>query len=368
MTIEEFSYGDVHEEVTAEEFWGEDEEDNSDNDIDTSSEEVEVEEPTEEKEGEDISEDSEQRRVDGSGDEKEESSEQEDETDEEEKLPDPPIIPPSFLKEEEKGEFAELPRKMQEAMLRVVTPMQAEFSRKSQELASLSREKQEYDSVFAEIDPHLKENGRTRADYVKGLVEGDYLASNNPEAFLLNFAVNSGINLPDLIRQVHSGEFSRLNETKEVELENARLRTQEAARRNREAEYQRNQEFQQNAQAINQRIDSLKAQRSENGHLLYPFFPYVESQMEKMWEQTAASMNGASFEQIFDVVYKAAENTNPSIISYKENQEKKAKASRIASKAKQQKQVQRKLAQNSSRASRVVNSNEDFSYSNINFD
>lgn len=221
-----------------------------------------------------------------------------------------PIDPPANWPEEVREAFAAIPPHLQHWYVNNARHMQADYTRKTQALASERQQYQRHAAMYAELDkvtaPYEQQwalNGMNKAQAVSQLIALSNFATSDPQGFIQYFANLRGVDLQSLngeqeyidpqvaaLRQPLSQVQAQLNQMQQ--------------RMEQEQQQQQYHQYQSAFQSVNASIDEFAQRRGQDGRPLYPYINDVMGEMADLIETRRA--------RSMDEAYKIAIRMNPS--------------------------------------------------------
>ena len=211
-----------------------------------------------------------------------------------------PLEAPANWPEQEKAFFNALPPQLQHAYAQRAQYMQADYTRKTQQLAQV---RQNYMDLERVTQPHEQKwalNGMNKAQAIHQLIALSDFATDKPQEFIKYFANLRGVNLAQLAApQSQQEEY--------VDPQVAALQKQIAAvtaQVNQANQYQqqqvvaqRQQQYYQAYQATNDGIENFANQTGPDGRKLYPYFNALEEDMAALIESKRVSSLHEAYER-----------------------------------------------------------------------
>lgn len=245
-----------------------------------------------------------------SGDSEAEEDEESDET---------PIEPPQHWAEEHKDTFRNLPPSAQEFVLQRHRQMEADYTRKSQEVAEVRK-------ALEPAKAHISQMGVSEGEYVRRLAAADQYLTQNPKQGVEWLAKQYGVKLD-------TGEQG----TEEDEFKDPYVQQLEEKVNALESQFQSRQQQEQHAseQQIQQQIEQFASEKDEKGDYKRPHFEQVKTHMGALMNSGAAE----SLEEAYDQAVWARPDLRSELL---EQQKREA--------AQQEKQRRKEKAQKAKKA------------------
>ena len=185
--------------------------------------------------------------------------------------PAPEVLePPARWSAADREKFAKLSREAQEIVLERHREMEADYTRKTMELAEQRKPLDEFAKIFEPYKQQLELAGRTPAQVTQQLLAAQKFLETNPLEGLKWLAQSYNIDLNNLV-QPKADETYTDPELKSLRDELNQLKQE----RQRESQMQKQAE----AQAIQKQINDFKDSKDANGQPKYPHFDRVRSLM-----------------------------------------------------------------------------------------
>jgi len=106
-----------------------------------------------------------------------------------------PLAAPVDLSESAKADFYKMPKEGQQLFLGRYKELQADYTRKTQELSSKRREADQLDQVFGEYEPDLVASGQSKPEVVGNFLRWNNLLNKDPVRGIYKLAEVLGVNL-----------------------------------------------------------------------------------------------------------------------------------------------------------------------------
>jgi hypothetical protein len=106
-----------------------------------------------------------------------------------------PLAAPVDLSESAKADFYKLPREGQQLFLTRYKELQADYTRKTQELSSKRRDADQLDQVFSQYEPDLVASGQSKPEVVGNFLRWNSLLNKDPVRGIYKLAEVLGVNL-----------------------------------------------------------------------------------------------------------------------------------------------------------------------------
>ena len=232
----------------------------------------------------------------GPDDEDEEGEEDDEGEDEEAELE--AIEPPANWPEQERQFFADLPPPLQHAYMARAQHMTADYTRKTQALASerqqIAQERQTIGDLQRVIGPHMQQwalNGMGPAQAVQQLIALSDMATRDPAGFIQYFANLRGVNLGQLTAQQQQEEQYVDPQVQVLRQQLAQVQAhlnQSSQQQQQWQEQQYAQQYQNAFATTNAAINDFSRQTDQNGNPLYPHFDEVIDEMAGLIESGQA--------------------------------------------------------------------------------
>ncbi len=217
-----------------------------------------------------------------------------------------PLEPPARWSDADKAKFSTLPREAQEVILERNKGMEADYTRKTQELSSFRSQAEPLLKAVEPHQPYLAQlasiTGSTPAALVNDVLTAERtLRTGTPDqkvTALLQIAADYGI---DLRGVAGGGQPQALDPiTHELRQTVSQLANEFA------------QEKQRQAQAANERIaaeiETLKSAKDASGNLLRPYFEHVRPQMAQLIERGEAATIDEAYSKAMEPFQAAITN------------------------------------------------------------
>jgi len=212
------------------------------------------------------------------------SEEEAGETEEDEETADAsPIDPPQHWAEEHKEQFRNLPRTAQDFVLERHKQMEADYTRKTTEIADVRK-------AIEPVKQHLELNGISEGDYISRLRAADQYLSQSPQEAIQWLAQSYGIDL---------SKFGQQQESEDDEFKDPYVQQLEEKVRNLEGQFQSRQQQEQQAsqQQVEQQVQEFANATDEQGNPKHPHFPDVRPYMGALLNSGAAKDMEEAYEQ-----------------------------------------------------------------------
>lgn len=232
------------------------------------------------------------------------------------------LAPPDHWSAEDKETFAKAPKDVQEWALRRHKEMEADYTRKTQEIAEFKREFEPIEQMFAPHKAYLRTQGLTPADVVQRWHAAEQFLTEQPVEAIKWLAGNYGVDINQLAQQEQPSDpqIQQLNQ-KIAGLESQLTQRQQA-------------EVQQRQSQIMNEIQSFASETDEAGK---PAHPYFEDVMEDM-VSLARAEQAAGRTPVLKDLYDKAVWANPQV------REQVLSAQRKAAEEKQAQEARAKAA------------------------
>ncbi|CAB4136996.1 hypothetical protein UFOVP313_43 [uncultured Caudovirales phage] len=172
-----------------------------------------------------------------------------------------PLAAPVFWDEGTKEAFYKLDRAAQELVLSANKSSQADYTRKTQELAAKSREVEAINQAFEPYEADLAAQGANKAEVVDYMMRWNNLINRDPVRAIYKIAELTGVQLPGVSQQTGYEQSPVDPARTELEQRLARL----------EAERETVQ-FQQQADQLKVKLESIANEKDGTGSLVRPMF------------------------------------------------------------------------------------------------
>lgn len=207
--------------------------------------------------------------------EKEEEAEEEESEEEEAEEEEEALEAPQHWAVQDRESFATLSRQGQEFMLRRHKEMEADYTRKTQEVAAIRKKAEAISEVF---EPHRQElalNGLDEVSAVRQLLAIRDELRADPKTTLLSLAQQFGVDLSTTEEtDIDPSVLALRKELNDVK--------QEQARREQEAQ-------QQSQQTLVQQVEDFAQAKDEKGELKHPHFETIRTDMGRMIQSGLAA-------------------------------------------------------------------------------
>lgn len=205
------------------------------------------------------------------------------------------IEAPDNWSKEMKEAFAELPTdKAKEVMLEQYKNMQADYTKKTTEVADERRYNKQIKDIFEPHREHLKMLGiPNEVEAIKRLVELDMFARKDPAGYVKYVSKGLGVDLESLIfdePQQQNPETSQFNQELALLKQKIGLMEQEKQ--------------QQSYLQIQQEIDNFKNATDASGNLKYPLFDDFAIQIGHILENDKEATLESAYKKATENVYK----------------------------------------------------------------
>lgn len=208
-----------------------------------------------------------------------------------EEAPEPGLEAPLHWSAEDKAAFAKVPKDAQEFVLRRHKAMEADYTRKTQEVADTKRFKDNFDQLLNPYRNQFAMHGMDDVGAVRYLLGNFQALQQNPAQFLMNLAQQYGVDFSqkqdgtvDPTIQALQGEISSL--------------------RSQIAQTTQAQQYQVNSSLLNQ-VNAFRDEKDATGNLKHPHFETVRKDMSVLIESGRA--------QTLDEAYPLAVRLHPDI-------------------------------------------------------
>lgn len=243
-----------------------------------------------------------------SGDSEAEEDEESDET---------PIEPPQHWAEEHKDTFRNLPPSAQDFVLQRHRQMEADYTRKSQEVAEVRK-------ALEPAKAHISQMGVSEGEYVRRLTAADQYLTQNPKQGVEWLAKQYGVKLD-------TGERG----SEEDEFKDPYVQQLEEKVNDLESRFQSRQQQEQQAsqQQIQQQIEQFASEKDDKGDYTHPHFEQVKTHMGALMNSGAAE----SLEEAYDQAVWARPDLRSELLEQKKReaaQQEKQRRKEKAEKAK----------------------------------
>lgn len=194
-----------------------------------------------------------------------------------------PIEPPQQWAEEDKEVFRNLPKEGQDFLLRRHRDMEADYTRKTQEVADVRK-------ALEPIQQSLELNGISQGDYISRLRAADQYLAQSPKEAIQWLANNYGVNLSEVGQ---SGE-SEDDEFKDPYVQQLERKVQELEGKFQSREQQ---EQEQSQQQLVQQVNEFAQATDESGNTKHPHFEEVKTHMGALMQSGAANTLEEAYDQ-----------------------------------------------------------------------
>lgn len=233
----------------------------------------------------------------------------------------PRLEAPANWPDQEKKWFGALPPPLQHAYAQRAQYMQADYTRKTQQLAQVRQSYQDLDRV---MQPHEQEwamNGMNKAQAIHQLIALSNYAKNQPEEFLRYFANLRGVDVKKLANPQQAQQEEYIDPQvaalqKQVAAVTAQFNQARQYEQRREAAA-RQYQYQQTYQATNDGIEEFANQRGRDGKPLYPHFNELEEDMAALIE----SKRVRNLHEAYEMAVWANPNTRARMLNRARSQE-----------------------------------------------
>ena len=234
-----------------------------------------------------------------------------------------PLTAPDHWSAEDKETFNSAPRNVQEWALNRHKAMEADYTRKTQEISDFKKTWSAVSDLFAGYRPQLRAAGMTEADAVARLINADQMLRSSPQSGIQQIAQMYGIDLS----QFAGPQIEVDPQVQALQGQIAQLQNHMMTQQQQEAQMRQN--------SVLSEIESFAAQTGEDGAVSHPHFNEVVEEMIVM----AQAERAAGREPKLDNLYEQAVWANPTIrekmlAASKEAEQKKAEEEARAKAAK----------------------------------
>lgn len=222
---------------------------------------------------------------------------------------------PRHWTEGDRSLFGNAPREIQQRWLSRETEYTKGFDTKAQEVANFRREREQQDQIFAPFDRDLELRGLSRQQFMGSLIGAHKLLLENPAEGLKWVAQQYGVDPAALLEQKQSDpQFDRLSQG--FQKLNQRLDGFVSA--SQKAEHEANVG----------KVQAFAEAKDEKGQPLRPYFDDVAEDVLALMKSGVKDL---------DQAYTKAVRMNDQI--WEKEQQRKAAATQVAAKAKQQAEI-----------------------------
>lgn len=275
-----------------------------------------------EEESSEVSEGDEEGNSDDGGGEREDSPEEsESEESEEQASAEDSLEPPDHWSAADKETFSKAPKEVQEWALRRHKEMEADYTRKTQEIAEFKRDYEPIEQMFAPHKSYLRTQGLTPADVVQRWHAAEQFLTEQPVEAIKWLAGNYGVDINQLAQQEQPADpqIQQLNQ-KIAGLESQLTERQQA-------------EVQQRQSQIMDQIQSFASETDEAGNPARPYFNDVMEDMVSLARAEQAAGRTPVLKDLYDKAVWANPQVREQVLSAqrkaaeeKQAQEARAKA------------------------------------------
>jgi hypothetical protein len=181
-----------------------------------------------------------------------------------------PLAAPVFLGEGAKAAFYKLDRAAQELFLEAHKGAQADYTRKTQEIASKAKEVEGLEEAFGEFEADVVASGIPKPQLVRQMLAWNNLINRDPVAAINKIASIVGIDLSQAQRTQEQSQRDPATSQLEYRLALLERERAEAARQADEA--RQAAEATQRAQQLEQSLQSLAEEKDGAGNSVRPLF------------------------------------------------------------------------------------------------
>jgi len=207
--------------------------------------------------------------------EEEESTEDAlDEDPEEDSEEEEALEPPQHWAADDRELFANLPKDGQEYLLRRHKDMEADYTRKTQEIALVRKKAEAFNEVFEPYRRELAINGLDEVSAVRQLLAIRDELRANPKATLTSLAKQYGVDFQQEEEHIDPSVAALKNELESIK--------QEQARRDYEAQ-------QQTQSDLEKQVDSFQNEKDAQGNLKHPHFADLRVDMGRLIQSGLAA-------------------------------------------------------------------------------
>lgn len=194
-----------------------------------------------------------------------------------------PIEPPQHWAEEDKQVFRDAPQEAQEFLLRRHRDMEADYTRKSQEVAEVRK-------ALEPIKQSLELNGMSEGDYITRLRAADQYLSNSPQEAIQWLANSYGVDL---------SQFGQSQESEDDEFKDPYVQQLERKVQELEGKFQSREQQEQQAsqQQLQQQVNEFANATDEQGSPKHPHFEAVKTHMGALMQSGAAGTLEEAYDQ-----------------------------------------------------------------------
>jgi hypothetical protein len=205
------------------------------------------------------------------------------------------LVAPANWSKEMKEAFAELPtNRAKEVMLEQYKNMQADYTKKTTEVAEDKKYNKQIKDIFEPHREHLKMLGiPNEVEAIKRLVELDIFARKDPAGYVKYVSKGLGVDLESLI---FDDEPKQTPETSQI--------SQELALLKQKLNLFEQEKHQQSYSQFEQEINSFKNATDANGNLKYPLFDDFSIQIGHILEKDPKSTLESAYNKATENVSK----------------------------------------------------------------
>lgn len=212
-----------------------------------------------------------------------------------------PILPPISWATDAKEHFQKLPRDLQQVVVQRAKEQEADYTRKTQEVARLRKHYEEIDSVLDPYKDRLALQGTSAGQVIKQLLVAQDKLNTTPVETLRWLADAYGVT-PEQLAGVE-GQPKADPYTKEVD-----QRVQYLENLIRQQQYGQQQKYH---QSLVQEVQSFADERDEAGGLKHPYVERLSSEMVGLAQQIKQANPQATPKQVLSEAYERAVWSNP---------------------------------------------------------
>lgn len=201
-----------------------------------------------------------------------------------------PLEAPKHWKDEDKTLFSKAPRDIQGRWISREAEIQKGIDQKSQEAASLRRERESLDEILSPYDRELQLRGQTRQQFISSVLGWQQYLNQNPREALIRLAQQYGVDPQALTEASPDPALAQVDQRfgqLETKLDTFLGQQQQA-------------QFQTNLQ----KVEQFASAKDEKGQPLHPYFDDVAEDILKLQK---------SGERDLDVCYRKAIRMNDEV-------------------------------------------------------
>jgi len=228
-----------------------------------------------------------------------------------------PLEPPQHWAAEDRDTFAGVPREAQEFLLKRHKDMEADYTRKTQEVASARRQFEEQQEIMAPISQDLALAGADANAFIRQQVAWAQAFKADPRAALGKLAGAYGLDVAQLSEGQE--EVDPTVQAMQQELANIRANQQQSLQAQQQTEQQR----------LLQSIEDFSKATDDTGNLRYPHFKEIQQDMGREIQAGLATGLEDAYARVVAIKGLKAPEPKPATPPKKEaSQDRKAKVRR----------------------------------------